>query len=91
MKYFIYRQSSISDFYHSFDNTRSQITFDSLVTSTDGYKGTVPCQNNNFFYSRHRHGCSKRTDPCNPWRLPEEPGDCSRADIARTYRLGDGF
>jgi len=88
---FSIRQSNISDFYHSFDNTKSQITYDSLVTSTDGYKHKIPFQINNFFNYRHRQGYSRRTDPYNPWRLPEEPVDCSRTDIARTYRLGEGF
>jgi hypothetical protein len=91
MTYSIPRQTNIRDFFHSFDSTNSQITYDSLVTFTDEYKDKVTYQNNTFFYSRHRQGCSKRTDPCNPWRLPEEPDDCSRADIARTYRLGAGF
>jgi hypothetical protein len=91
MIYSISRQTNISYFFHSFDNTKSQITFESLVTSTDGYKDKVPCQNNNFFYYWHRQGCSRRTDPYNPWRIPEEPDDCSKADIARTYRLGEGF
>ena len=67
MKYFTYKQSSISDFFHSFDNTKSQITYDSLVTSTDGCKYKVPCQINNFFYSRYRQSYSRRTDPYNSW------------------------
>ena len=91
MKYPIYRQNNISDFDHSFDSTKSQITYDSLVTSIDGYSGKVPCQINNYFYYRHRQGYSKRKDPYNAWQIPEEPDDCSRADIARTYRLGAGF
>ncbi len=91
MKYIISKQTNISDFFHSFDSTNSQITYDSLLTSTDGYKDRGPCKNNTFFYSRHRQGCSRRTGPCNPWRLPEDPDDCSRADIARTYHLGEGF
>lgn len=91
MNYFTYKQSSISDFFHHFDSTRSQITFDSLVTSTDEYKDSLPCQNNNSFYSRHRQSYSRRTDPYEAWRIPEEPDDCSRADIARTYCLGAGF
>jgi len=91
MKYFTYKQSSISDFFHSFDNTKSQITYDSLVTSTDGCKYKVPCQINNFFYSRYRQSYSRRTDPYNSWWIPEDPENCSRADIARTYRLGDSF
>jgi hypothetical protein len=91
VKHPIYRQSNISDFYHSFDRTKSQITFDFLVTSTDGYKNKLPCQNNNFFYSRHRQNYSKPTNPYNAWRIPEDPDNCSRADIARAYRLGDGF
>jgi hypothetical protein len=91
MKYSICRQSKISDFFNSFDNTKSQITFDSLVTATDGYQNKVLCQLNNFFYYWHRQNCSRSTNLDNLWRLPEEPNDCSRADIARTYRLGDGF
>ncbi len=91
MKYPIYRQSNISDFYHVFDSTRSRITHYSLATSTDGYKDNVPCQINNPFYSWHRQNCSRRTDPYNPWWIPEEPDDCSRDDIARTYRFGKGF
>ena len=91
MKYFTYKQSTITDFYHSFDSTRSQITFDSLVTSTDGYKDSLPCQNNNSFHHRHKQNYSRRTYPYEVWRIPEEPDDCSRADIARTYRLGAGF
>jgi len=49
MKYFAYKQSSISDFYHIFDTPKSQITYDSLVTSTDEYKNKLLCQNNIFF------------------------------------------
>ncbi len=91
MTYSISRQTNISNFFHSYDNTKSQITFESLVTSTDGYKCKVPCQNNNFCYSCQRQDCSRRTDPYDLWWIPEEPDDCSRADIARTYRLGEGF
>jgi len=91
MKYFTYKQSSIRDFFHSFDSTKSQITYDSLVTSIYGYNGKVPCQINNFFYSRHRQDYSRRTDHYDTWRIPEDPDNCSRADIARAYRLGDGF
>jgi hypothetical protein len=91
MKYPVYRQSKIIDFFYNFDSTKSQITYDSLVTFTDEYKDQVPCQNNNFYYYRHRYGYSSRNDPYNPWRLLEVPDDCSRANIARTYRLGDGF
>jgi hypothetical protein len=91
MKYTLYRQTHIGDFLHSFDSTKSQITYDFLVTFTDEYKDKVPYQTDNFFYYRHRMGYSKRTAPYNAWRLPEEPENCSRADIARTYRLGDGF
>jgi len=90
MKYFIYGQSNLSDFFHSFDSTKFQITYDFLVTFTDGYNDKVPYQINNLFYYWHRQSCSRHTDPYNPWRLPEEPDDCSRADIARTYRLGEG-
>ena len=90
MKYPIYKQSNFSDFFHSFDSTKSQITYDFLVTFTDGYNDKVHYQINNLFYW-HRQGCSRHIDPYNPWRLPEEPDNCSRADIARTYRLGEGF
>ncbi len=91
MKYSVYRQSNISDFDHSFDSTKSHSTYDSLVTFTVGYKGNVPCQINIFFHYRHRQGHSIRTDPYDAWRIPEDPDNCSRADIARAYRLGDGF
>jgi hypothetical protein len=91
MKYPTYRQTNISDFFHSFDTTKSQITFDSLVTSTDGYMVMIPCQINHFFYYRHRQGHSRQTDPYNAWWIPEDPDGCSRADIARTYCLGAGF
>jgi hypothetical protein len=91
MKYSIRRQSNINDFFNNFYSTEFQITYDFLVTFTDGYKDKVHYQINNFSYYRHRQGYSSRKDPYNSWRLPEEPDDCSRADIARTYRLGDGF
>jgi hypothetical protein len=38
MKYPVYRQSNIIDFFYNFDSTKSQITYDSLVTFTDEYK-----------------------------------------------------
>lgn len=93
MKYFTCRQNTITDFYHSFDSTRSQITYNSLVTFTDESKTKPKClyQINNSFYYRHRPGCSRLIDSYNPWRIPEEPDDCSREDISRTYRLGEGF
>ncbi len=91
MKYLICRQTNISDFFQSFNTTQSQITFDSLVTATDGYQNKVPYRINNFCYYRHRQGYSSRKNPYNAWRLPEEPDNCSRADIARAYRLGAGF
>jgi hypothetical protein len=91
MKYPIHRQSNISDFFRSFDNTKSQITYDALVTSTDRYKDKLSYQTNNFYYYRHRQGYSSRKDPYNSWRLPEEPDNCSITDVARTYRLGKGF
>jgi hypothetical protein len=91
MTYFAYKQSSISDFFHSFDSTKSQITYDPLVTFTDGCKNKVLCQNNNFFYYRHRQNYSKPTNPYNAWRIPQEPNNCSRACIAGAYRLREGF
>ena len=91
MTYFIYSQSNLSDFFLIFESTKSQINFNSPVTSTDGYRDKVPCQIHNLFYYWNRQRCFRHTDPYNQWRLPEEPDDCSRADIAKTYRLGDGF
>ena len=91
MKYSAYKQSGISDFYHNLDSTKFQITYNSLVTSTDGYRDKVLSQINNLFYYWNRQRCFRHTDPYNPWRLPEEPENCSRADIARAYRLGSGF
>jgi hypothetical protein len=55
MKYSAYKQSGISDFYHNFDSTKFQITYNSLVTSTDGYRDKVLSQINNLFYYWHRH------------------------------------
>ncbi len=91
MKYSAYKQNDISVFYHNFDSTKFQITYNSLVTSTDGHRDKVLSQINNLFYYWHRQSCSIHTDTYNPWRIPEEPDDCSRADIVRTYRLGEGF
>ncbi len=91
MRYSKYNQSNISDFFNNFDSAKSQINYDFLVTSTDGYKDKVPCQINNFSYYRYRQGYSRRTAPYNARQLPEEPDNCSRADIARAYHLGDGF
>jgi len=91
MNYFTYKQSRMSDFFHHFDSTKSKITYDSLVTSTNGYRYKVLSQINNLFYYWNRQRCFRHTDPYNPWRLPEKPENCSRADIARAYRLGSGF
>ena len=37
-----------------------------------------------------KRGYSPYSDPYT-WRRPEEPDDCSRADIKKAYRLGGGF
>lgn len=91
MKYSKYNQSNISNFFHNFDSAKSQINYDFLAISTDEYKNKVPCQINNFSYYRHKQGYPRQTDPYIAWQLPEEPNNCSRADIGRAYRLGDGF
>ncbi len=49
---------------------------------------TKSAKNPTFFY-RHRDGI--RTDIFNVWKRQDEPEDYSRADIARSYRLGGGF
>ncbi len=91
MTYFKYIQNIINYFFHSFDSTKSQIACTSFVTSIYVYSGNVPCQINTFFNYWHRKGYSRRSDPYDVWRISEEPNDCSRADIVKSYLLGDDF
>lgn len=91
MRYSKYNQSNISDFFYNFDSIKFQINCDFLAISTDGYTDKVPCQINNLSQYRCVQGYSRRTNTYNAWQLPEEPNNCSRADIVRIYRLGDGF
>lgn len=62
-----------------FDITESQIVNKSY-TST---------KKNPIFYYKHRRG--SKFDSHNNWQKPAEPADYSRADIARSYRLGKWF
>ena len=91
MKCFRYIQSGLNYFFHSFDSTKSQIAYISFVTSTDGYNGNGPCQMNTYSNYWRTKGYFRLTDPYNTWQLPEEPNNCSRADVAKAYCLGDGF
>ncbi|MDD2284673.1 MAG: hypothetical protein PHQ11_04655 [Paludibacter sp.] len=45
---------------------------------------------NPAFSSSCKTGYSPCSDPYT-WRRPEEPEDCSRGEIKRAYRLGEGF
>lgn len=61
------------------------ISYD-LNTTTEG---------NNFHNNSAYHRSCKKiysllSDPC-AWRIPEEPDDCSRADLKRAYRLGEAY
>ena len=46
---------------------------------------------NHSYSCRCRRGYSPHSDPFNVWRRQIEPTDCSRKDIAFSYRLGGGF
>lgn len=74
--------------FFDFDTTNSfENNPKSLNTSTQGtdftFKPVYSC--------RTRRGYSLFSDPHNEWRRQIEPTDCSRKDIAFSYRLGGGF
>ena len=63
----------------SIDNT--------LNTSTQGTNFTF----NPSYSCRSKHGYSLTSDQFNNWKRQEEPGHCSRGEIARAYRIRGGY
>jgi hypothetical protein len=77
------KQTSFFDF----DSSNSfETTPESLTTSTRGTNFTF----NPAYSCSCKKGYSPLFDPYT-WKRPEEPDDCSRADIRKAYRLGGGF
>lgn len=68
------------NYFFKFDSTTEGTIF--LTDCTKNAKNPI------FFY-RHRQGTL--IDIFNPWRRMEEITNYFRTDIARSYRLGDGF
>lgn len=75
----IAKQTKISNF----------VNFNCTSEETDFSNDCTQSTKNPTFFYKHRRGIS--TDIFNPWRRLEEPVNYSRADIARSYRLGGGF
>jgi hypothetical protein len=80
------KQTNLNIFYNfnisdSFENSP-----ESLNTSTQGPNFT----RNPFYSCSCKRGYSPFSDPY-IWRRPEEPEDCSRADIKKACRLGRAF
>jgi hypothetical protein len=78
---FSFIQVQLSDF----DSSSNCLTIpDTLNTITHGRPD---------FTSSPRHSCSCKRGGYSPffdpytWRIPEEPEDCSRAELARAYRI----
>ena len=78
-------QTNLETFFN-FDSYSFETTPKSLTTSTQGtdftFKPAYSCS--------CKKGYSPLFDPYT-WKRPEEPDDCSRADIRKAYRLGGGF
>jgi hypothetical protein len=79
-------QTNLNTFYNFNISDSFETTPKSLATSTRGtdftFKPVYSCS--------CKKGYSPFFDPYT-WKRPEEPDDCSRADIRKAYRLGGGF
>ena len=80
-------KSIIQTSFFDFDSLNSfETTPKSLTTSTRGTNFTF----NPAYSCSCKKGYSPFSDPYT-WRRPEEPDDCSRADIKKACRLGRAF